>query len=122
MVTLRNLDQDRKKSLYPKKVGYHLKVRVVTTALKKSPWLPCASGFLKSKDGKQGDPREVVGVTQVSSHRNVTGTAVCSLKACTEGGHETPQEFQGEVFLNFSYHLGLGILNTEVRPQGCLFT
>lgn len=40
--------------------------------------------------------------------------AVCSLPAGTDRGQKTRHEFQEEV-LNFGYHLGLDVLNSEVR-------
>lgn len=50
--------------------------------------------------------------SQVSGHRDVIRVAVCSLQAGTDKGQKTLHEFQGEV-LNFGYHLGLDILNSE---------
>lgn len=50
----------------------------------------------------------------MSGHRDMIRIAECSLQVCTEGGQKMRHEFRGEV-LNFGYHLGLDILDTEVR-------
>lgn len=92
----------------------HLKVGVVITGFEKVSLAARCPQTVEGQGLEAGRHTGSLLESQVSSHRNMIRVAVCSLQADTHRGPKTRHEFQGEV-LNFGYHLGLEVLNSEVR-------